>query len=237
MGQVRVVSWNMLGRAPGRVGLHRLVDAFQPDILLLQEADADAIDHDPQLTDAYPHRHYGVPPAHRRDLAILSRFPMADAGELATPRRVFDRARLVWADADLPDGRRLRVASVHATAPDSLLPPPYNPIRRNRQLRAIRRFAHDLVRSDPPLVIGGDFNTIRYEIPGMSDVALSMGRPGATWRGLPVGWIPPLLRLDRIFVGPGIDVDGLHVGCEFAGSDHCPLIATLSLGSGEPNAT
>jgi endonuclease/exonuclease/phosphatase family metal-dependent hydrolase len=63
----------------------------------------------------------------------------------------------------------------------------------------------------------------------MTDAAQALGRPAPTWRGLPVAWLPPLLRLDRIFVGPRVTVEAVHTGREFHGSDHCPLIATLRL--------
>jgi endonuclease/exonuclease/phosphatase family metal-dependent hydrolase len=41
--------------------------------------------------------------------------------------------------------------------------------------------------------------------------------------------MPPLLRLDRIFIGPALQVEAVHVAREFHASDHCPVIATLRL--------
>jgi endonuclease/exonuclease/phosphatase family metal-dependent hydrolase len=229
MSRLRVVTWNLLGRRPGRVGLDRLVAAHRPDLMVLQEADGEAITAHAELTRALPHRFIDVHAGYRPDLAILSAYEITATGRLDAPRRIFDRARLLWADVRLPDGSSIRVASVHTAAPDSLLPPPYNPIRRNRQLRAIAAFATRELASHGRLVIGGDFNTVRYEIAGMTEAARAHGRPTPTWRGLPVAWLPPLLRLDRIFVGPSVTVEELHVGREFHGSDHCPVIATLSL--------
>jgi endonuclease/exonuclease/phosphatase family metal-dependent hydrolase len=141
---------------------------------------------------------------------------------------VFDRPRLLWAELLVADDKPVAVASVHAAAPDSLLPPPYNPIRRNRQLAAIAAFAESLCTDGRRLVVGGDFNTIRYAIPGMVDAALVAGDGRPTWRGLPVGWLPPLLRLDRLFLGPGWRVLDARVAVEYAGSDHCPVLATVA---------
>ena len=229
MQRLRVVTWNLLGRDPVRVGLDRLIALDQPDVLLLQEADGAAIAGHGPLALAYRHRFVDPRAGYRPGMAILSAHEIAGSGRLDGPRRIFDRPRLLWVDLRLPDGSTVRAASVHTAAPDSLLPPPYNPIRRNRQLRAIASFACRELDEGRRLLIGGDFNTVRYRIPRMTDVADAGGRPEATWRGLPVRWMPRLLRLDRIFVGPTFRVEEARVGREFHGSDHCPVIATIRL--------
>lgn len=225
---MRIVTWNIQAKPPARVGLDRLVADVQPDILLLQEADGAAIEGDPTLAQSHPHR-FMLRDAGRPGIAILSARPVRETGVLHEPPEVFERPRLLWADAEMPDGGSLMVAAVHTTAPDSLMPPPYNPRRRNRELAAISRYVGELLQRSARLIVGGDFNTISYAIPGMTDTALAIGRPAATWRGLAVGWIPPLLRLDRIYVGPGLRVQTVRVGTEFAGSDHCPVIVELDV--------
>ena len=229
MKPMRVATWNLFGRRPERVGLDLLVATHRPAIMMLQEADGDAISADEDLSRALPHRVIDAGAGARPGMAVLSSYDILASGRLDAPRRAFDRPRVLWADLRLPDGSALRAVCVHATAPDSLLPPPYNPIRRNRQLRAITAFARRELASGRLLLIGGDFNTVRYRIAGMTDVAEVGGRARPTWRGLPVGWIPPLLRLDRILVGPGLAVEEARVGREFHGSDHCPVMARIRL--------
>ncbi|MGH2357206.1 MAG: hypothetical protein ACRDGJ_04245, partial [Candidatus Limnocylindria bacterium] len=67
----------------------------------------------------------------------------------------------------------------------------------------------------------------RYAIAGMTDAGLALGPPAPTWRGLATRLVPPVLRLDRIFVGPGLAVSETRVGTEYAGSDHSPVIAVV----------
>jgi endonuclease/exonuclease/phosphatase family metal-dependent hydrolase len=224
---MRVVTWNIQAKSPARVGLDRLVADVQPDILLLQEADGAALESDPALAASHPHR-FTLRDAGRPGIAILSAGPVRETGVMHEPWNASGRPRLLWADLDTADGARLVVAAVHTTSPQSVVPL-YDPRRRNRQLEAIRDYVQQLVAEVPRLVLGGDFNTISYAIPGMTDAALAAGRPGATWRGLATRWIPPLLRLDRVYLGPGLSVREARVGTEFAGSDHCPVIVEVDV--------
>ena len=227
MEPLRIVTWNLLGRPPHRVGLDRLVREWEPTVLLLQEANGDAITDDEQVAAAFPHRFMVREAGSRIGMAILSRHAMTRTGSLKDPPHVFDRPRLLWAELLLPDGGAVIAASVHAAAPDSFMPPPYNPTRRNQQLVAIRSFGQSLIDEGARAVIGGDFNTVRYRIAGMVDAAEAGGAGGPTWRGLPVSWMPVLLRLDRIFVGGGFRVEEARVGTDFHGSDHCPVGVTI----------
>lgn len=226
--RLRVVIWNVQGKAPGRVGMDRLIADWRPDLLLLQEADVAAVEAHPSLAAALPHRFMHSPAGYRSVIAILSAHPVRATGMLDAPREIFDRPRLLWADLALPDGRGLVVASVHTTAPDRLLPPFYDARKRNRELGAIAEFARSLLESRAELVLGGDFNTIRYEIPGMTDAALVTDSAAPTWRGLAMPWMPAMLRLDRIFVGPALEVRGSQVWRGRHGSDHHPVRADLS---------
>jgi endonuclease/exonuclease/phosphatase family metal-dependent hydrolase len=54
--------------------------------------------------------------------------------------------------------------------------------------------------------------------------------PLPTWRPLATSWLRPLLRLDAIFVGPGVSVVDAHVGDSWRGSDHLPVVARIDLG-------
>jgi endonuclease/exonuclease/phosphatase family metal-dependent hydrolase len=228
MQPIVVVTWNLQGRDPSAIGLHDIVADRRPSILFLQEADPYRLAADAAIAAHLPHRLLRADVGHRPGMGILSALRIASSGVLDAPGAL-DRPRAMWAALELPGGGRLVAVSVHATAPDSLLPPPYNPLRRNRQLAAIRAFAHELLATGERLVIAGDFNTVRYRIEGMVDAAEATGGERPTWRGVAWRRIPPFLRLDRIFVGPGMAVRDAGVEVEYAGSDHCPVWATVDV--------
>jgi endonuclease/exonuclease/phosphatase family metal-dependent hydrolase len=217
-----VATWNLQGRDPDDAGMAALVDRHDPDVLLLQEADGPALAACASLAG---HRHRvlradaGYPPG----LAILSRFELGDVGALADPagRR---RPRLIWARLR-HDGGGVLVASMHAAAP--IGDPRFdNPWRRAVQLRAIAEFAAGLAGSSA--IIGGDTNTVRLAIEGYRDAADVVAGAERTWR--PIGgasWLPPLARLDRIFVSPDVDVISSTTECRISRSDHCPVATRL----------
>lgn len=224
---LRVVTWNIQAKPPAIVGMERLVAAWRPDVLLLQEANAADLEADPSLVASHPHRFMVRDGGRRATIAILSAYPVRDTGLLHVQGETSGRPRLLWADLQLSGGQRLVTASVHTSSPQSLIPLLYDPRQRNRQLAAISEYAQELLAWAPRLVIGGDFNTIHYAISGMTDAALALGLPAPTWRGLATRLVPPVLRLDRILVGPGLAVSEARVGTEYAGSDHSPVIAVV----------
>jgi exonuclease III len=227
--ELRIATWNLQGRDPDAAGLSALVEELEPDILLLQEHDDTAFGASAHA-ERYPHRLVRPDAGYRPGMAIHSRWPLAATGELGEIARPAAGPRLIWARVVAGgSGTALVVASIHAPAPIGN-PRNDNPWRRSVSLRAIRGFALDLAEAGGRAIIGGDTNTIRYAVPGYRDAALHAGRPDRTWR--PIGgipWLPPVARLDRILVGPGLGVTSAHTRCGLSRSDHCPVVAVLEV--------
>ena len=57
---------------------------------------------------------------------------------------------------------------------------------------------------------------------GLRDVAHDL-----TWRPLGLNWLPPLLRLDYVLIGPSLQVVTTDTDCAVSGSDHCPVLVAL----------
>lgn len=213
-----VVSWNLQGRDPGRIRLADAIAAWAPDVLLLQEADGELIRAG--LPPGYPTCLWWPDVGTRPGAAIVSRLAHGGAGtaRLAGSRR----RRIAWAQLML-DGGRITAASVHLEAP----PWPGTPRRRRAQRAATAAWAAERTAAGERLVVGGDFNTIEPTVDGLTDVSTA-GQ--ATWRPLTVSWMRPVLRIDAIFVGVGIDPLAAKVDDRWRGSDHCPVVARMGFG-------
>jgi endonuclease/exonuclease/phosphatase family metal-dependent hydrolase len=221
-----VATWNLQGRDPSGVGMAGVVERFRPDVLLLQEADGRTLDGFTPLRDL-AHRLLRADAGYTPGMAILSRFPVLQAGAMADPSRDGNRPPLIWARLTLRGAGELVVASVHASAPVGS-PWTDNPWHRRVDLLAIRAFAGELRASGTPTVLGGDCNTVRYAITGYHDVGASAPSAAPTWRplgGLP--WLPALVRLDRIYASPEFQVMEVATACRSSWSDHCPVVARL----------
>ena len=219
-----VATWNLQGRDPDEAGMAALIGRHDPDVLLLQEADAPAIAACGSLA-GLPHRILRTDAGYPPGMAILSRLGLSESGALPDPvgRR---RPRLIWVRLSAEDANVI-LGSLHAAAPvgDPRLD---NPWRRAVHLRAIAAFAASLAGT--PAIIGGDTNTLRYAITGFLDAAVAAGHTQRTWRPIGgAGWLPALARLDRIFVTLDFDVIESETACRISRSDHCPVIARLRL--------
>ncbi len=77
------------------------------------------------------------------------------------------------------------------------------------------------------LIVAGDFNTRNPHLPRMTDA--SGAAPLPTWRPLARSWMPPMLRLDAVFVSNGLNVRHASVANGWRGSDHLPVVARIDL--------
>jgi endonuclease/exonuclease/phosphatase family metal-dependent hydrolase len=208
--RLTVLTWNLQGRAPGRAGLSTVLNEVVPDLILLQEVDPDAIAADAQLATWHWYAVDGA--GHSPGMATMSRRPPLQVETLGP--------------GALPGGHEVMALNVHARAP---LPMPLlHAAPRNRQLAALGAWIEERAAAGSRMVVAGDFNAVRCRLDGLVDTAEAL-RTNATWRPFGVPWLPAVLRLDRVFVSPSITPLATRVICHVSWSDHCPLLATLSV--------
>jgi len=218
--QLTIMTWNIQGRSPAEVELERALRAWEPDVVLLQEARTDEL-------AAGVGAGWGTcvtwPDAGERPgMAILARRALEASG--TDPAGVADggRHRLAWVRLARPDRDPITVACVHLMAP----PWPGTPGRRRTQRAAVGSWARDRAAAGDRVMIGGDFNTIDPSLEGLVDASASAPRP--TWRPLAVGWMPPIVRIDAVFADPSVQPARSDVDDRYRRSDHCPLVVRLS---------
>lgn len=226
MAPLTVLTWNLQGRAPGHVGLSRVLARHQPDLVFLQEADASAMAAEPSIAEWLPHSYIDRAAGSRPGMAILSRLPLRHASTLRLGPGTWDRPRILVASVAHAEGELLAVC-VHAKAP---MPVPFlHAGPRNRQLAELSIWLAQQRAAGQRMVVAGDFNAVSWRLDGLLDAAEAVGSADATWRPIGVPWLPAVLRLDRIFISPSIGVNSLSVACGASRSDHCPVIARLEL--------
>jgi vancomycin resistance protein VanJ len=226
---VAVLTWNLHGEAASSVGLAEAMDRWDPDVVILQEAGADAIGLIPPDMEASHHPDAATPPG----MLLATRLPLLRGGTLNRPEGAWDRPRAYWLTLDT-GGPPLTVVGAHLSVPFpvSSLPCPYCPSRRDAQVAALTAFAADKEAAGESVVIAGDLNLAEREVAYRDLGSLVDVARGGTWRPLPVSWLPPMLRLDYVFVGRGIAVVAVEIDCAISSSDHCPLAVRLAVPDG-----
>jgi endonuclease/exonuclease/phosphatase (EEP) superfamily protein YafD len=217
--------------------LQALADELEPDLIFLQEADAETVQVRGYGGVFGPAWSYPWPGGRSIGVAILSPVQPLGCEKLATKDREFavtaPKASLA-ATWELPGGDRLLVVNTHALV-----------FERGEKLTGYRRQLADLevvlAGHNGPLVWAGDLNTwnrSRLELVraladrlGLveietftGDVPRTTGHFGSEGSNRRWG-VDPDLALDRIFVR-GLTVRGSRVLNETA-SDHVPLLADL----------
>ncbi len=248
-----LLTFNLLNNQRDLTPVLALVAREAPDLLLLQECiKGHAAQLERGLAPCYPHRLWLPAAEYGMGFGIASRLPFALTGFWAYPG--FE-----------PFAARVTLAFHHPTIPSSLLDvycvqfiSPSNEIRRvgPTALLRLREGQIDWVlgeidRRKRPALVAGDWNTTegsdayRRAIAELVDGWRAAGSgPGWSWpRTLNpfADWAaPPLLRLDYLMrtgqrYGPGLAVAEMRVIRDGLGSDHCPLLATVAVGDGEPD--
>ena len=244
---ISVITYNIhkgFSQFNRRMMLHELREQLReqsPDIVFLQEVQgrnrrhAKRIDGWPQQpqhsflaedvwqSTAYGHNvvngrgHYGN--------AILSRFPIVDVFNQDVTHLRFERRGLLHCSIEAPE----MTQAVHCVCVHLSL----FARSRRRQMDALSVYLEDIVATDSPLIVAGDFNDWRNEADtllaerlGLCEVfAGSDGNPG---RSFPARL--PMLRLDRIYVrGFTVRLAEVHAGGPWSKiSDHAALSAQLA---------
>ncbi len=219
MPELVVASWNLQGRDPRRIDLAGALEAWQPDVLLLQEADGDRVGD--LLPPTFATQLWWRTAGTRPGIVVAARLLVDEQGILEPTDPPWDRPRVAWARLRTAAGP-LTVASVHLMAP--LLPG--RRARRDGQRAELASWAEILVTGDAPLVVAGDFNVRDPHLPRMTDACAAAPMP--TWRPLAAAWMSPILRLDAVFLSPAIRVVDAGIGDRWRGSDHLPVIARIT---------
>lgn len=232
-GRVSVLSYNLqTTREPSEETLGVILDA-DADVVCLQEAsDAWHAFLKPRLCDRYPaslHRDfrggYG-------GLAFFSKYPLQDVRYLPPPLHAWYPAWVI--EAETPAGR-VQIANLHFRA---LIADRggrawgYFSIPRlhRREMEAILA----VLRPGVPTMLIGDFNgnendpgVWRAERAGFVDVLPAYDPHSPTWTGrlwmLPISARPDHILCSRHFRAASAQV------LDSGGSDHCPVLADLTL--------
>jgi endonuclease/exonuclease/phosphatase (EEP) superfamily protein YafD len=215
---ITIVSHNVHHGGIDPAGQAQKLAQSGADVLLLQENDRRSAAALQALTEAYRYRDA----CGTCELAILSKWPIVGRVHWRLPG-VSGRGRygpaLFRADVRLPDGRTIRVATVHAPRP---LPVEHQAAFFTTLVDAMR------VQRPRALILAGDFNQTPWshrmqEVDGDLIPMKRITRSNFTYPAL---W--PLLPIDHVFVSPDFIVEQVDVLSD-SGSDHRPVRVRLRL--------
>ncbi|MFP4502982.1 MAG: endonuclease/exonuclease/phosphatase family protein [Candidatus Hydrogenedentota bacterium] len=200
-----------------------LVRETDPDLVLLQEADARWREALAPLEDDYP-IHAIIPRYPKGDpaLGMYSRIPTGPFKRLAE-----EGIPAVEFSIEVA-ARQVQLLNIHMASPWS----PGRARRHKAQLKALARYlAEKAGNKASPLILTGDLNSSYYaplyrmliRKSGLNGSQMAWGLLG-TWPS----FLPPPLRiaLDHTLVTPGIQIVNCRIGAG-VGSDHKPLIVDL----------
>jgi vancomycin resistance protein VanJ len=236
---LRVLTFNqrvISGRAPEVLDAVRAQNA---DLVALQEVTPDVMHRaSTRLKDMYPYQEH-VGNEWDLDMSILSRYPIQ-------VHPVDPRIRRIWVTLDV-DGQQVEVINVHLNSPDyGAYSPPWLPqLRLPRGYSAAVRAGEAPIlfsivdNTAGPLIVLGDHNTSERE-PLYREFAARLTDAyrhtswgvGATYPnnreyfGIKMPF--PLVRIDYVWTRDITPVS-TTIKCDVAESDHCMLVADLTL--------
>lgn len=217
---LKLMHANVLSRNNQYRKLLDLVTEEDPDIVFLQEINNDWISGIASLTSEYPH-YYTEPRAGNFGIAVYSKIPFNSVRHVDSPPLGYPT---ITATVSV-GAREITLISSHPTIPLGAK----SHSARNEQLDSL---AEQVQSADTQVVLLGDFNVSVWD-PNFRNLERSTGlldaRPGfgvlPTWPTyMPFAMIP----IDHVLVSEGIGVIDMRTASGI-GSDHLPLIVTLSL--------
>lgn len=218
--ELKILQANVLYTNTEFNRLFTLIDSEQPDVVVLHEVSSAWAAELKRLEGTYPHQ-----VVEARDgsfgIAVLAKFPMTATATVASEPLGYPTIVTTFATS----GRPLQVVATHPMIPLGAR----NFGARNTQLATVG----DLLRRSPgATLLVGDLNTSPWDInykrlearTGLRNVRRGFG-VAPTWPTfLPFAMIP----IDHVLVSGEVGVRDVRTGPRI-GSDHLPLIATLTL--------
>jgi vancomycin resistance protein VanJ len=235
---LNVMSWNVLAKDAAERSVDAVTGAGLALVGLqeLQPDAAAALADDPEVGRQFPYQAL-EPDASVRGLGLLSAMPILEHSVSADPpfmravvRPSFGDPIVVYVVHPLP--ARVQTAGGIPFALDTS--------KRDADITLIRQQIDLDLAAGKSVIVMGDLNTTERE-PAYAEISAGMGDahldagvgPGLTWRPESLAFLPfGLLRIDYIFVSPGLHADTVFVDC-FDGSDHCAVKATIYNGASD----
>ena len=218
--ELKLLTANILSSNTDYERLFSLLDAEAPDLVVLQEISPDWLVALDELRAAYPYS-YAEAREGNFGIALFSRLPLKAASHFDSPPLGY---ATIVASVDV-DGEVLHLIATHPMIPvsDSFYK------ARNEQLAGIATL---LGKRAEPRILVGDLNLTPWDInyPALERQAgMRNARKGfgivPTW---PVFMPFAMIPIDHVLVSDAITVTGVYSGPRI-GSDHLPLVVTLSL--------
>ena len=220
---IKVMSYNIWLGNKNLAAASKLIEAEKPDILLLQELGPSvAQNFVDNLKGLYPDKRLQVDYVPDMNQAIISRYPIKPLG--ADERK--GRAQKVRLET--PFGQ-FTVLNIHA----------YNLgwLRRHQQMTALLQ--EDIVHAQDPIILGGDFNTsdqsqtyrmVKRHLKNAhweSGSGFGFTYPSPAVRLKKRYPLPPIIRIDHIFISNQFSAMSARTLSESGCSDHFPVVAEL----------
>lgn len=220
------------------------IRAANTDVIALQELSAAAADFfERELANHYPYRSLCPYPSFpSAGQGILSRFPL-DEVEYWQHEGIHNALGHQRAVVSL-HGAKIALYNLHPVHP-GMVGRLFDARPRQNEIDQIMA---RLAAEKQSVLLLGDFNmtdqadtyrqiTARY-YDVYRKVGVGMGYTFPAWQypqareiinGLPIGWLPPLFRIDFAFASEGIQALGAQVWGDSGGSDHLPLWVQLAV--------
>ena len=219
---VKIMSFNLLaGNRAHRAVLNR-IEEIDADVLVLVEYQVPWDDVMSVIKDKYPYQ-IEQPRWHGYGIAIFSKLPLQNENVFSLAEEYTD-APVVAATID-QNGQPLRIVGVHTVSPT-------NVFRSNLRNNQLVELANVLRTDHVPTVVLGDFNCPPWSTfmkQFARDTEYRDSRQGFGYQG---SWHAHYrimsIPIDHAYVSPDVHVHDRKIAGP-AGSDHLPLVVTVSL--------